>query len=362
VNTLDTRELEQVLVNTVRQLGEVAAGALQTKLPKPFQRPTPELLAALGRLADRGEIYRHPAAKTKFLAFDARAEVRTLLAGVLGPKALTEAELKRLVAKKGATLGLGRASGPLTTQTLKALVRDGVAFVHRRPPPPGASTRPPPKTLRYASVPQPSVGLGPYVRHLARELRAIAKRLAPFGATPDEALKELAFELGLAAAPPLGSGPIKPVSSEGKAAPRGPSGVLQETRPNGQITNGRGAPAVANGEGPTPAGPDGEDRRPADGGPGEAATGGHEGQLLRALDEVAAGEPEGALLSVALVRERAGLAKAAFDRAALDLVQAERVVLHYHDYPASLTPEKRAQLVVDEDGTYYIGIARWRKD
>ncbi|HEU4404767.1 MAG TPA: hypothetical protein VFS43_05695 [Polyangiaceae bacterium] len=344
----DTRELEQVLVNTVRQLGEVAAGALQAKLPKPFQRPTHELLEALGRLADRGEIFRHPAAKTKFLAFDARAEVRTLLVGSLGPKALTEAELKKQIAKKGAALGLGRAGGPLVAQALRALVREGIAFVHRRPPPPGAPTRPPPKTLRYASEPQGPLDLRPYVRPAARELRALAKRLASFGATPDAALRALAAEMGVALPPAPTPTVAKAVRLDADVQPV--VVVRPVAQPNGHGTNGGGNGVGSNGDGVQKGG----DR------PVEAPQGDRDTRLLRALDEVAAREPVGSLLLVERVRARAGLDKEEFDRAALDLAKAERVVLHYHDYPTSLPPEELAQLVDDGAGTYYIGIARRR--
>jgi hypothetical protein len=428
VTTTDTQELEQVLAHTVRQLGEVAAGSLQMKLPRPFQRPTAELVTALAALADRGEIFRHPTARTKFLAFDARAEVRTLVAGALGPKALTEAEVKKVVAKKGASLGLGRASGPLTTQALKTLVREGVAYEHRRPPPPSAPTRPPPKTVRYASVPQPPIELGPYVRRSARELRTLVKRLSFFGATTAEALRAFAAELGFGAPspertrdkatpvrevarppapvvetrPPLAE--VRPPLDKGKPPaidgfPPATNGhpparrssppafeshsSVPETSPTvvetslsspethgAPPTNGKGhaalaidgmgvadeheAPPSQNIEGAPGSDEGGSDDEPT---PDESQR-----RLLRALDEVAAGEPNGALLLVERVRERAGLGKKVFDRAALDLVQAEQVVLHYHDHPTSLPSDELERLVLDEDGTYYIGIGRWRKE
>lgn len=44
-----------------------------------------------------------------------------------------------------------------------------------------------------------------------------------------------------------------------------------------------------------------------------------------------------------------------FDRAAVDLAKRRKVVLHHHDYPATLSEEERAGLVRDEMGTYYVG-------
>ncbi len=398
MTTTDTRELEQVLVRTVRQLGEVQASALRAKLPKPFQRPTAELTTTLEALANRGEVFRHPTAKTKFLAFDPGAAVQGLLLESLGSKAMTEAALKQQVAKKGASMGLAKAVGPLTSAALKSLVGSGVAFVHRSPPPPGESKRPAPKTLRYASEPQPAVALRPYVKQVARELRALVKNLTPFGATVAEAFKAFALELGVT---------LPGATTDGRVAPPAlPNGNGSMTPPPNGIEIGAHSSAT-----PVPllapVGGDGVRSQPAIAGGGAAATpvsanvphhkgngtsanggpdaivavdqnngvGGGAGvdpsnvsplddteRLLRALDEVAAREPEGSLLSIARVREIAGLDKEVFDRITLKLARAQQVVLHFHDYPASLTPERRAQLVVDEENTHYVGIVRWSKE
>ncbi|MCU0681904.1 MAG: hypothetical protein MUF34_06540 [Polyangiaceae bacterium] len=330
MNTTDTRDLEQVLARTVRQFGEVQTRGLKEKLPRPFQRPEAELKAVLGALADRGEIFRHPTAKTKFLAFDSAAAVRNLLIETVGPKALTEAELKKQVAKRGASLGLAKALGPLTGDALQALVNEGTAFVHRAPPPPEGTTSRAPKTLRYASVPPPPPELRPYVRRAAREVRALIKTLAPFGATVADALRAFAVELGLSP-PTLHAPPARqPATTPEKAAEARVSAPL----PNANV--GRTEPSHGNGSA------DATER------------------LLRALDEVAAREPPGSLLLVEKVRARAGLDKQAFDQAALALAGAERVVLHYHDHPASLPAAELAEFVDDGNGTYFIGIARRR--
>jgi hypothetical protein len=360
LTTTDTRELEQVLARTVRQLGEVQASALRAKLPKPFQRPSAELTAMLGALADRGEVFRHPTAKTKFLSFDPGAAVHGLLLESLGPKAMTEAELKRQVAKKGASMGLAKAVGPLTSAALKSLVSSGVAFVHRSPPPPGESKRPAPKTLRYASEPQPTPGLRPYVRQAARELRALVKNLAPFGATIAEAFKAFALELGitLPGTTTDGRAPLPSLPPTKQPGATDDRQLASNPPPPHRLVvsdSVRLPPISANGRPPDnvqqpPTAPNGH--LPSD----------DAGRLLHALDEVASREPDGSLLSVARVREIAGLDKEVFDRTALKLARAQQVVLHFHDYPASLTPERRAQLVVDEEGTHYVGIVRWSKE
>ena len=80
-------------------------------------------------------------------------------------------------------------------------------------------------------------------------------------------------------------------------------------------------------------------------------------QVLAAVGKLAALQPEGALLSVRDLRATMTLPKARFDAAVLRLAKAEEVVIHFHDYPASLTEVERAALVKDAQGTHYVGIA-----
>jgi len=49
--------------------------------------------------------------------------------------------------------------------------------------------------------------------------------------------------------------------------------------------------------------------------------------------------------------------KATFDQAVLRLAESERVALHHHDYPNGLSQEEREDLVVDDQGSFYMGIA-----
>jgi hypothetical protein len=51
------------------------------------------------------------------------------------------------------------------------------------------------------------------------------------------------------------------------------------------------------------------------------------------------------------------LDKEHFDRLALELSREGIVTLHHHDFPASLSPSERTELVQDERGTHYVGIA-----
>ena len=63
-----------------------------------------------------------------------------------------------------------------------------------------------------------------------------------------------------------------------------------------------------------------------------------------------------ALVSIRELRRSMGLEKDVFDRAVLSLALQGKVVLHHHDFPSSLSPEERDELVRDEQGTYYVGI------
>ncbi|MEW6264383.1 MAG: hypothetical protein AB1641_15035 [Thermodesulfobacteriota bacterium] len=63
-----------------------------------------------------------------------------------------------------------------------------------------------------------------------------------------------------------------------------------------------------------------------------------------------------ALVSLRDLRRSVDLSKEQFDKTVLDLARTGKVVLHYHDYPSSLSETEREELVRDSLGTYYIGI------
>lgn len=63
-----------------------------------------------------------------------------------------------------------------------------------------------------------------------------------------------------------------------------------------------------------------------------------------------------ALVSIRELRRSMDLAKNVFDRIVLSLALQGKVALHHHDFPSSLSPVEREELVRDEQGTYYVGI------
>jgi hypothetical protein len=64
-----------------------------------------------------------------------------------------------------------------------------------------------------------------------------------------------------------------------------------------------------------------------------------------------------ALVSIRELRRSVSLSKSLFDKAVLSLALQGKVALHHHDFPSSLSPDERDELVRDEQGTYYVGIA-----
>jgi hypothetical protein len=79
--------------------------------------------------------------------------------------------------------------------------------------------------------------------------------------------------------------------------------------------------------------------------------------FLSALARLASEESGTALLSVRKLRRRLDLSKEAFDALAVSLAREGVVSLHHHDYPSSLSPSERDELVLDTHGTHYVGIA-----
>lgn len=80
-------------------------------------------------------------------------------------------------------------------------------------------------------------------------------------------------------------------------------------------------------------------------------------RTLAALRDLQAQDPGAALIPVRKLREQLALDKSRFDGAVLALSQKGVVILHHHDFPSSLPEVEREKLVMDAQGTYYVGIA-----
>jgi hypothetical protein len=90
---------------------------------------------------------------------------------------------------------------------------------------------------------------------------------------------------------------------------------------------------------------------------GSRADGSSRDVFLAALRRFAADNPKGALLPVRELRARAGLAKQDFDTTALALSREGLLVLHHHDHAASLSEAEKNSLVRDTLGRHYVGVA-----
>jgi len=80
-------------------------------------------------------------------------------------------------------------------------------------------------------------------------------------------------------------------------------------------------------------------------------------QFLAALESLANDNPRDALHSVRALRSRVELRKQEFDAIALELARDGVVTLHHHDHAAALAENDRLQLIQDNRGTYFNGIA-----
>lgn len=79
-------------------------------------------------------------------------------------------------------------------------------------------------------------------------------------------------------------------------------------------------------------------------------------KFIAAVSRISKREKPGALLSVAVVRTEAALPKATFDRIALQLMRAGELVLHEHDFPASLSAST-LEAMIQEGKRAFIGMA-----
>jgi hypothetical protein len=79
--------------------------------------------------------------------------------------------------------------------------------------------------------------------------------------------------------------------------------------------------------------------------------------LVSLIRSIEPGADNGALVAARELRRAAKLDKQQFDRAVLDLARQGRLMLHRHDFANGLSPDERDELVTDEAGTYYVGMA-----
>lgn len=202
---------------------------------------------------------------------------------------------------------------------LRLLVQTGQ--VHQWPPLKGNTS------LFSMQPPNPQLYLQKPVRELAGKLQRLAQQFASFGIAPEQ-VYELAQQL-LQQSLPRNTVAVEPPSD--KALPIEPSSLESAVIEAVPIE----PPTI---EPPVIAVPSND-------------------QLILEGMQQFTGSP---LVSLTELRRNLAAAlpdKAAFDQTVLLLARQGRVVLHRHDYPSSLNPTEQAELVNDEHGNYFIGIA-----
>ena len=81
-------------------------------------------------------------------------------------------------------------------------------------------------------------------------------------------------------------------------------------------------------------------------------------EFLRAFEVVIARHPNRAMHSIEDVRAECTLPKIVFDSTAFALLNTRVIGIYEHDFPSSLTPERRELLVRSADGKrYFNGIS-----
>ncbi|MFO0757700.1 MAG: hypothetical protein U0359_14480 [Byssovorax sp.] len=272
-------ELRLALLDTIKRLGKaVSPGDLRKALPKAYKRTDAELAALLDEQVRAGSLFALKDGKiTRYADRDPGPTVAAIVQIALRDGPLDK---KQLVAQvKRAAPGFEK----LLPEVLAAEIERGAVREHPKVGKLGA---------RLGLLPpDPS----PFLGKAMKELRAVAKKLAPHGVTAAAIHEAIGRALGIERVDPAARGLIDPAADEAL--------------------------------------------------------------VLSALRALAAREPPGALLSVRALRPLVALDKGRFDGAVLRLGRAGELTLHHHDFPASLSEAERAMLVVDERGTHYVGAA-----
>jgi hypothetical protein len=270
-----------------------------------------DLLPLLDRLCQTGAVHRHPPATPKGKP---RFATRS-------PAELIPPTIVRLLTTKGG-LPLAKivaaVKGPepgLVQQVVEQLRQERRLFLH-----PGLGKSAPPlyKTTPVAPL--------EFLTDVRAALLKVIPTLRGAGVSVEDlrrAFVQLAGEVGI----PLGGTVVGGTPATGHQ----PAGAQPVTAPGSPAAAGSPAPAA-----------------PVD--------------LVTLMKQLNPGAELGTLIGVGELRRRAGLTKEDFDRAALALAKAGRVSLHEHDFPGSLSSERRDELITDGAGRYYVGLALRRGD
>ena len=84
------------------------------------------------------------------------------------------------------------------------------------------------------------------------------------------------------------------------------------------------------------------------------------------MNVISTGIDRGTLVALRDIRDVAMMSKVEFDTAIFALAQQGLISLHRHDFPKSLSQSERDEMVTDNQGNYYVGVAirqsNWNED
>lgn len=291
----------------------LAAAPLAKQLTLGVKVTEADLLPLLDQLCQAGAVHRHP---------PATAQGKPRYATRTPAELLRPAILRVLTTKGGLPLpklvsALKGNDPGLIQQTVDQLCRERRLFVHPPLGKPGGKSagKSGPPLLKTTPI-APLEFLG----DVRAALRNAVPPLQAAGVPAEElrrALVQLAGEVGI----PLGSAVTAPPAAGAPSPPPTPSPASTPPSPTSRTVD-----------------------------------------LVALMRQLNPGADLGTLIGVAELRQRAGLSKEEFDQQALALARAGRVSLHEHDFPAGQTPERRAELITDGAGRYYVGLALRRGD
>lgn len=293
---------------------------LLPQLTGPFKLKKDRLATVLEERATQGEIHRYPRGRTlRYWTRNLEEFAQTTIQHVL-QKPRTRPETYKALTKPLADMTAKRR-----TEMVNEMIRSGA--IHELPSLIGSRSK---RLCARPAEPR---------EYLADAFEKLRKSLAPAGISLDELYAAAA---ALATEQRAAGSHTAPQSSMAAPATAGSAPAATSADSSTQALHAQ--PPVT----PTPA------TAAASSAPSP------ENLLLEQLTTVEPSAMRGALVSVQKLRKTPALCnwdKRTFDRVVLQLATEERIALHRHDFPGSLSETDRAELVTDDHGNCFIGLA-----
>lgn len=322
---VDTELWSAVFAALERSDQPVTAAQLQKQLPTTVKAERSEIESLLEDAVGRGKVFRfapYGSPAVRYWSQGMEAYARAALLDLLSKQPRTRAELAS---------ASERMLKDWSKDKRQKFVARLISEKHVRELP----------LLLGARSRRLSVGRSEPKDYLSHALNEICRRLAADGIPAEEVLRtarELAAERMPEASTPAGHQPTNDLGTRD-------GGIVDQTNPSTRVERvNHVSPHASN----------------------ESTNGQHPsleeiGTII--LEQVSVVEPaarQGALVSLRDLRRCSALApitKPDFDAAILALAAQQKLALHAHDYPNSLSEAAQAELVTDGQGHFFIGIA-----